>query len=153
MTLIERFTGKYNPTSTEAKEALANKSVELYEREQVVAAKEGLQSVVSETNAKIYQEKGNYFDCKIEQSTEFNKEKAEKMSEIAKLDAQIEYKKELIASTKNILEEKIETQDEAYKAIISEKDKTIDLLQENMKVLIGKLATVDLKGMNITLNK
>lgn len=82
----------------------------------------------------------------------------EKKVALAKLDALIESKTELIAKLPEF--EAVRAERDKFKALseakdttISGKDKTIELLNENMKVVVGRLSKMDIGALTLNVPK
>lgn len=92
---------------------------------------------------------------------EFHNAMEVKKIELGKLDAQIELKKEKFKDLDNVMtyNYKLRAEVETYKAqaeakdlVIASQKETIKLLDDSVKVVVGKLSTIDIKslGLNVT---
>lgn len=88
---------------------------------------------------------------------DFHSGKELKNVELAKLDAQIEFKKEQLIKIKNYEDirescDKWQAKAEAAAEIIKSKESQIKLLDDIVKVVVGKLSKIDVGSLGINVN-
>lgn len=152
------FSFKKEKKETSKDRELIDREIGLYEREAKQRVEEEILTARTNTFAKLKEIMEVSADDRRTYEHEFHQAKEDKRVELAGINAAITFKKDLLTSIgytettyKKAIEGEAEARNEAKAArlIIETKDKTIESLNELIKVIVGKLPKVELDKLNI----
>lgn len=143
-----------NETSIEKEKNLVDKEVYLYKREKMLEVDRSIVTKDAEAFLNLHTFRKELIDKRITDQNTFVENSESMKVEIAKLDAELGFKAGLIAEVKEFV--KVRAERDAYKAeaeaskkICESKDKTIELLDGIVKVVVGKLSKVDVGSLAV----
>ncbi len=143
--------------TVETEKKLIDREVALYRAEKFNEIDEQVRERKEETWRALNNLRVDSIDQNKELEHAYHSGKEVKNTELAKLDAQIEFKKEQLAKIKELETTKQglgewKAKAEAAVEIIKSKDTQIKLLDDIVKVVVGKLSKVDVGSLGINVN-
>lgn len=124
---------------------IGNREEELERRNKELTIRESLLSLVEEKAKAI----GDQANWKADLREEYNSNKLDLVRDLTSLEADVKNKKELLALSEASNAKELEVRKATYELMIAEKDKTIDLLRDQLKILTAKLTEINISDVHL----
>ncbi len=134
---------------------IAQRELEMYKREREVRIDRELFAREKESMTDLHVLRKTWVDETIKLHQEYAVNKTVKMTELAKLNAEIELKREFVQSLKDVEKtksdcEKFRAESAAKDGVIAELKKQLDRGDDNFKVVVGKLSKMEINSLGLT---